>query len=143
MIEVTDEMLALLREYQMGAYGEMDDFCDKHIIVALIELHEQSKPKPDPVAYKICNPAGCVLVESKRQAEKLASEYGDGTYQPLYTTPPTREPLSEVEILKLALRDCYPIQFVDRSYGITLDKVTVVDFARLIEQAHGIGVTND
>lgn len=94
MIEVTDEMLALLREYQMGAYGEMDDFCDKHIIAALIELHEANKPKP--------------------------------------------EPLSEVEILKLALRDLYPLQFKDRSYGIALDKVTVVDFARLIEQAHGI-----
>lgn len=25
MIEVTNEMLALLLEYQMGAYGEMDD----------------------------------------------------------------------------------------------------------------------
>lgn len=51
MIEITDEMLALLREYQMGAYGEMDDFCNKHMIAALIELYEQSKPKPRPVGY--------------------------------------------------------------------------------------------
>lgn len=43
MIEVTEEMLALLREYQMGAYGELDDDCDKRMIAGLIELHEQSK----------------------------------------------------------------------------------------------------
>ena len=125
MIEVTNEMLALLREYQMGAYGELDDDCDKRMIAALIELHEQSKPNPEPVAYKICNPAGCVLVESKRQAEKLASEYGDGTYQPLYTAPPTREPLSEHEVNNIVF---------SLSKGSTL-----FDFARLVEQAHGIG----
>lgn len=43
MIELTDEMLALLREYQIGAYGELDDDCDKRVIVALIELHEANK----------------------------------------------------------------------------------------------------
>ncbi len=44
------------------------------------------------------DPSGCVLVENKRQAEKLSSEYGDGTYQPLYTFQPKREPLSKSDL---------------------------------------------
>ena len=99
MIEVTEEMRDLVVNWRSKSPSPY--FALEHTIQALIELHEANKPKPEPVAYKICNPAGCVLVESKRQAEKLASEYGDGTYQPLYTTPPTREPLSEEEIEKL------------------------------------------
>lgn len=110
-MEVTNEMLKVARSMQSFEL----------MIKRIIELHEQSKPKPEPFRHIDIN----------------------GILTPVYVEPPTREPLSEVEILKLALRDCYPIQFVDRSYGITLDKVTVVDFARLIEQAHGIGVTND
>lgn len=116
-----------------------------------LEAYEQSKPKPEPLnldhydtglfgGSSLCDVSwwhNYLRVELERAHDYYQSQVDCLTQ---YTTPPTREPLSEVEILKLALRDCYPIQFVDRSYGITLDKVTVVDFARLIEQAHGIGV---
>lgn len=117
------------------------------------KLQEANKPKPEPVGYiynsrleQMLNSEvdnDCNFFPIKDDISRVIFNRNRDKYLALYTTPPTREPLSEVEILKLALRDCYPIQFVDRSYGITLDKVTVVDFARLIEQAHGIGVTND
>ena len=124
MIEVTDEQVrAIVKdEIENVTTAEMVMFLT--VSKRIIELHEANKPKPEPVAYKICNPAGCVLVESKRQAEKLASEYGDGTYQPLYTTPPTREPLSDDEINNIVF---------NLSKGSTL-----FDFAHLVEQAHGI-----
>lgn len=131
MIEVTDEMLKVARSMQSFEL----------MIKRIIELYEANKPKLEPVAYISFKHDSGGWLAKPHEAEKLNTLGAD--FQPLYTTPPTPEPLSEVEILKLALRDCYPIQFVDRSYGITLDKVTVVDFARLIEQAHGIGVTND
>jgi hypothetical protein len=54
----------------------------------------------EPVAYLVSNPSGRIVVESKRQAEKLASEYGDGTYTPLYAHP-KRKPLSREEKLKI------------------------------------------
>ena len=119
MIEVTDEMLTLLREYQMGAYGELDDYCDKHIIAALIELHEANKPKPEPYGW-------------------WSDWYGDWCNEddkgafPLYTTPPTRKPLSEDVIVDV---------YENSGYKQTLrpqDRFAVMSFARAIEQAHGI-----
>lgn len=126
MIEVTDEMLALLREYQMGAYGEVDDDCDKRMIAALIELHEANKPKPEPVGYT-----------SEKELRLLSMGYRsyvwpdneeDGCNIPIYTNPPTREPLSEDEINDI-IEDVLP-------HG------TMGDLVRAIEQANGIGVTN-
>ena len=141
MIEVTDEMKNLIEEFERsGNYAE-------DVAKRIIELYEANKPKPEPVGYaypsqyaEALENEGCFLVFV---VPVTNLDTGEESSLPLYTTPPTREPLSEVEILKLALRDFYPLQFVDRNYGIALDKVTVVDFARLIEQAHGIGVTND
>lgn len=52
---------------------------------------------------------------------------GDESSVHLYTTPPTREPLSEDEIRRLWKN------------GTNVE--TIVEFARLIEQAHGIGVS--
>lgn len=154
MIEVTNEMLALLREYQMGAYGELDDDCDKRMIAALIELHEANKQHlvtkdamancvhvlPMDFVKDLSNGTQNLKHLSEKERDAIVRCIANAVVESCNTT---QEPLSEVEILKLALRDFYPLQFKDRSYGIALDKVTVVDFARLIEQAHGIGVTND
>lgn len=101
MIEITDEIIDAAAQAFTTKPTEATYVVARRMIEAALKVHEANKPKPDPVAYKICNPAGCVLVESKRQAEKLASEYGDGTYQPLYTTPPTREPLSDDDIWRI------------------------------------------
>lgn len=124
MIEVTDGMLALLREYQMGAYGELDDDCDKRMIVALIELHEQSKPKPKPVGYGL-------VIKGVLHATK--DEAGSVGFVPLYTNPPTREPLSEDFLMNLA-EEC-TAQFFN---GVHQN--ATIHFARAVEQAHGIGV---
>ena len=115
-MEVTDEMLSLLREYQMGAYGELDDDCDKRMIAGLIALHEANKPKPEPYGY------------FKMYYNELIDCYpsDEGAF-PLYTAPPTREPLTHSEINAMV---------EDFNLG-----GTVLDFVRAIEQAHGIGVT--
>lgn len=89
MIEVTDELLQVLKDY-----------CDFYIsgtdaIERIIELHEQSKLKPEP----------------------------------LYSAPQPLEPLSEHEVNNIVF---------NLSKGSTL-----FDFARLVEQAHGIGATNE
>ena len=59
----------------------------------------------------------------------------------LYTTPPKRHPLTDVQIREMADGGIYVgTVFADGTKGIALDKVTVCDFARAIEAAHGIGV---
>jgi|688.fasta_scaffold1658549_2 hypothetical protein len=51
-----------------------------------------------------------------------------------------REPLNRVDILNIHALRCWPrTMFADKSYGIALDTVTVVDFVRIIEAHHGIG----
>lgn len=148
-MEVTDEMITKVVNYfnTTGSTTPDDRVWLSGAIKPIIELHEANKQKPEPVGYaypsqyaEALENEGCFMVFV---VPVTNLDTGEESSLPLYTAPPTREPLSEVEILKLALRDCYPIQFVDRSYGITLDKVTVVDFARLIEQAHGIGVSDE
>jgi hypothetical protein len=124
-MEVTDEMLALLREYQMSAYGELDDDCDKRMIAGLIELHEQSKPKPEPFVYYKKQPWGYD-----------ECDYGDEGSFPLYDAPPTREPLSEDEM---------PVGRMMVN-GVLLSPDCTTAFilgVRFAEQAHGIGVINE
>ena len=59
---------------------------------------------------------------------------------PLYTAPPKRNPLTDEQIREIADSDVYQVVvFADGTKGIALDKVTVCDFARAIEAAHGIG----
>jgi hypothetical protein len=82
----------------------------------------------EPVTYLVSNPSGRIVVESKRQAEKLASEYGDGTYTPLYTHPqPKRERLSREEKLKI-INDAFS--------DIGSYEMSIIN---AVEKAHGIG----
>ena len=83
MIEVTDEMLQVARSIK--SFESMI----KHII----ELHEANKPKPEPVGY--AKTVGGYPDESEHKVEWVVKykELKDG--QPLYTAPPTREPLSD------------------------------------------------
>ena len=51
-----------------------------------------------------------------------------------------RLPLDKNTILNIhAMRNWPRTQFADKGYGIALDTVTVIAFARVIEAAHGIG----
>ena len=135
MIEVTDEMKNLIEGFERsGNYAE-------DVAKRIIELHEQSKPKPEPVVWVVWNgwkPVGVTLDEekaityaqSKQQHSDLSGDFNAYRVAPFYTTPPTREPLSEEEIEKLV-----PWQ------GDSKDPFfNRIEFARAIEQAHGIGV---
>ena len=124
MIEVTDEMLQVARS--MKSFESMI----KHII----ELHEANKPKPEPVGYiykhrleqmlnsKVDN--DCNFFPIKDNIPKAIFDRHRDKYIALYTTPPTREPLSEDELDELFMR-------FDRDSSFR-------DIARAVEQALGV-----
>ena len=118
---ITDEqVIKALDEFYHTENGEYHSLLISSMKGAL-ELHEQSKPKLVPVA-------GCRI-----ENDKVIAVDWDGVTDncptPLYTTQSTREPLSEHEINNIVF---------SLSKGSTL-----FDFARLIEQAHGIGTPHE
>ena len=127
---ITDEQVKLAVNAYLGrhtgdyvANGNLAD------MRKALEAYEQSKPKPEPVGY--VKTVGGYPDESEHRAEWVVKyrELKDG--QPLYTTPPTQEPLSEDFLMKLA-EDC-TAQFFN---GVHQN--ATIHFARAIEQAHGI-----
>ena len=105
-----------------------------------LEAYEQSKPKPEPVAYRFpyahsINVDGEVVYQYSHRKDDFGKWY---KAEPLYTTPPTREPLSEDKLDELinscSVRYNQDVYVFDNSYDL-------IQFARAIEQAHGIGVT--
>ena len=98
-----------------------------------LEAYEQSKPKPETVGYiypssyakALRNESSCKMFV----VPVTNLDTGEESSIPLYTTPPTREPLSEGEINNIVF---------SLSKGSTL-----FDFARLVEQAHGIGTSHE
>lgn len=131
MIEVTDEMLKVARSMQSFEL----------MIKRIIELHEASKPKHEPVGYiypseykKALQDKSCCLMFTVPVTNMDTEEESSIA---LYTTQPTREPLSEDVIV-----DAYE----NSGYKQTLrpqDRFAVMSFARAIEQAYGIGATSD
>lgn len=124
MIEVTDEMLKVARSMQSFEL----------MIKRIIELHEQSKPKLEPIGYiypseykKALQDKSCCLMFTVPVTNMDTEEESSIA---LYTTPPTREPLSD-EQLATIITNAYRYDY------------THYDLARTIEQAHGIGTTND
>lgn len=129
-----------------------------------LESVEQSKPKPEPYRYISENTGECVLPHELPEDLKIS-----GRWKPLYTTPPTQahyqepfgyfkaEPFGWTDCDKdddgaIALYEAPPTR--EPLSDATLDKllwgldsdVTLRQFkvtARAVEQAHGIGVTND
>ena len=84
-----------------------------------LEAYENSKPKHEPYGYFKVTHVGVID----------CNKTDNGAFQ-LYTTPPTQEPLSEEEIEKLV-----PWQ------GDSKDPFfNRIEFARAVEQAHGIGI---
>ena len=106
-----------LAEYKKGyAQAELDLKRDIEHILA------QPEQDQEPVAWRW---------ETHKHGYYIYSEenYHDLEGEPLYTTPPKREPLSEDETAELW----------GESYSGTTKMVR--DFARAIEKAHGIGET--
>lgn len=119
---ITDEMKALV-DNELGdidtGYCHWGEYRDS-TIKRIIELHEQSKPKPEPYCYISENTGECVLPHELPEDLKIS-----GRWKPLYTTPPTRELLSGYK-----LADMWK-----------MSGESFIGFARMVEQAHGIGVT--
>lgn len=88
----------------------------------MTELHEQSKPKPEPFGYFKVTHAGIID----------CNKTDKGSF-PLYKELPTREPLSE-ELLMALAEEC-TTQFFN---GVHQN--ATIHFARAVEKAHGIGV---
>ena len=139
MIEITDEIRNLVVNWRSKSPSPY--FALEHTIQAIIKLHEANKPKPEPVAWLVRrNGYENVTVSlSKDKAisyrhevqmrSDLSGDLNEYRIEPLYTTPPVREPLSEEEIEKLV-----PWQ------GDSKDPFfNRIEFARAIEQAHEIG----
>ena len=165
MIEITDEM----REYFNNELWDINidhpewEQHTSRVMKRIIELHEANKPKPEPVKpdvysndggeYWVQYPADCDIFSDWEDDPKVGDEYElqvcwtgkqkfriaeieDGSVEKVelidsdttyYTTPPARKPLSDYELREM-LND------LNEGDG------TIYDFARLIEQSHGIGV---
>ena len=125
MIKVTDEMLDLMEDW--ASQDEVNKHSAINYVFNIIELHEQSKPKPEPVGY------AWIIGE---QIQKLADVKLNNSFVPLYTTPPTQKPLSEEFLMALA-EEC-TAQFFN---GVHQN--ATIHFARAVEQAHGIGTSHE
>ena len=116
---ITDEqILVLLKVYYPRTYAPCQE--EIKLMRKALEAYEANKPKPEPVGYGL-------VIKGVLHATK--DEAGSVGFVPLYTTPPTREPLTPQEVSKI-LFEC--------SKGTTM----FWNFAKAVEQAHGIGVNN-
>jgi len=114
MIKVTEEMLNVVDDYNSKART----MTDTELVKRIIELHEANKPKPEPFGYFKAEPFG--WTDCDKDDEGAVA---------MYEAPPTRKPLSEIEINNIVEE--------------VLPSGTMLDFIRAIEQAHGIGVPSD
>ena len=135
MVKVIEDMTDVLADYRSKACTMTDD----ELITRIIELHEQSKPKPEPVVWVVWNgwkPVGVTLNEekavtyaqSKQQHSDLSGDFNAYRVAPLYTTPPTREPLTKHERFEIITQ--------------WDDETGLEELVLRVERAHGIGVTN-
>lgn len=150
---ITDEQVrTVLKVFYPRAYAPCDE--EIELMRKALEAYEQSKPKyePEPVAWIVWNgwtPVSVTLSEEKAKSyaqgrqlhSDLSGDFNAYRVAPLYTTPPTREPLSETIIECIGYK--YGLGTLEGSIEFTWYNDETVDFAREIEQAHGIGVTND
>lgn len=130
---VTARMVeAALTELWMGGMRDVPD----GVVRAAIEAALKEQPAPEPVAWAYQTATGFRTIHwldrcDLRQLEndqKAAQEYPSGhRVWPLYAHPPQRKPLTEEEIAKITIELAASHQHSD------------VQFARAIEQAHGIG----
>ena len=128
MTEITEEILKVVKELIVKA---VSDFDSTDHIKRIISLHDQSKPKPEPVAYRWWN-QGCNCDECDQYFYSEDPDFISKNREPLYAALPTREPLSEEFLMALA-EEC-TAQFFN---GVHQN--ATIHFARAVEKAHGIG----
>ena len=122
---ITDEqILVLLKVYYPRAYAPCQE--EIELMRKALEAYEASRPKPEPIGYGL-------VIKGVLHATK--GEAGSVGFVPLYTNPPTREPLSEDEmpVGRMAVN------------GVMLSPDCTTAFilgVRFAEHKHGIGATN-
>ncbi len=90
----------------------------------IIAIHEANKPKPKSVGYGL-------VIKGVLHATK--DEAGSVGFVPLYTTPTTRDPLSEEQRQKI-------VKEMQKEFPPLISRVATL-VIELTEQAHEIGVT--
>ncbi len=100
---------------------------------AIVDLSKQV-PDPKPVGY--IKTVGGYPDESEHKVEWVVKYKELKHGQSLYTTPPTRKPLSDDVLMSIA-EEC-TTQFFN---GVHQN--ATIHFARAVEQAHGIGTSHD
>ena len=135
MIEVTDEMRDIFDNelWDVSFNHQLWKTQRDKVIKRIIELHEQSKPKPEPYGYV----NGISSTDLWFPQDLSDSAKNSDRWTPLYTTPPTREPLSVAELDEL-----WKASYKEHDDGekvLQNRKRRLKRFARAIEKAHGIG----
>jgi len=107
------------------------DECNKDLRDEIKELLAQPEHKEDPVAWMHIDGDSCCTNNTK-----LYGGVDKGYSIPLYMSPPVRDPLSDVEVLKIAIK-------IAGDIGIEHDPTDfegtgVFELARAVEKAHGI-----
>jgi hypothetical protein len=101
------------------------EYCPKEVILEAADMLEADAQE---------------LEATERQVEILSDDLSKCSKAQQVAALEKREPLNRVDILNIHALRCWPrTMFADKSYGIALDTVTVVDFVRIIEAHHGIG----
>jgi hypothetical protein len=108
------------------ALEALEEYCEHGAIFMPITVRDAIKAaleaKDEPVAW--------IKRSAKGNIYDLLSEPDDG-YEPVYTTPPQRKPLTEKELNVLGTQ--WHFNLLE-----TKDKTELFAFARAIEAAHGI-----
>lgn len=134
MIKITDEM----REYFNNELWDINidhpewEQHTSRVMKRIIELHEANKPKPEPVGFISFKHGGWLV--KPHEAERMNNI--DADFRPLYTNPPTREPLSddEMPVGRMAVN------------GVMLSPDCTTAFilgVRFAEHKHGIGTPHE
>jgi len=133
--EAAQQALEVLESVEPWEVVDHDPFAEAvtALSAALAEPTSQESRQVEPVAWRYIPSERLrdVVLTSDPSQARLAADYGCEV-QPLYPAPPKREPLSGIEIqqIELKLR-----QYSDYDkYDLSLH-----DFARAVERAHGIG----
>lgn len=81
-----------------------------------------------------------MMMELVERLGELPVDVDPRAWSHLLVYAPQRQPLDKNTILNIQAKRNWPrVQFADKGYGIALDTVSVIDFARAIEAALGIG----
>lgn len=109
----------------------------KCVCGANLYIDENGKPrsKASPPQRQLESTTDMMMELADRLGE-LPDDIDPRAWEHLLVYAPQRQPLDRNTILNIhAMRNWPRTQFADKGYGIALDTVTVIDFARAIEAA--------